>query len=106
PTSGRLTFAPGETLALAPVSVLPDALDEVNPETAYVFISNAINTTIVRGRGAISITDNDPAPPGSPTVSVGDVTVTEGSGAATFTVTLSAPSANAVMVNYQSLNGT
>jgi M6 family metalloprotease-like protein len=47
--------------------------------------------------------------PGSPSLSINDVTVTEGNSGttvATFAVTLSAPSASTVTVNYATANGT
>ena len=67
-----------------------DALDEIN-ETFFVDLSSATNATIADRQAVGTITDDD-APP---TVSVGDVTVTEGdagTATATFTVTLNAPS--------------
>ena len=43
---------------------------------------------------------------GAPTLSINDVTVNEGAGTATFTVTLSAPSGLPVTVSYTTANGT
>jgi probable HAF family extracellular repeat protein len=50
-----------------------------------------------------------PTEAGTPTVSIGDVTVTEGNAGTTeavFTVTLSAPASEEVTVNFDSVNGT
>jgi probable HAF family extracellular repeat protein len=50
-----------------------------------------------------------PVPAGTPTVSIGDVTVTEGNAGTTtavFTVTLSAPASGPVTVNFTTANGT
>ena len=71
------------------VLVNGDLLDEAN-ETFFVNLSNPSNVTIADGQGVGTITDNDPLP----TVSVNDVTVTEGNGgtvAATFTLTPQRP---------------
>ncbi len=50
----------------------------------------------------VTIVDDDPAP----AMAIGDVTVTEAAGAATFTVTLSAASGQLVSVTYATANGT
>jgi probable HAF family extracellular repeat protein len=50
-----------------------------------------------------------PVPAGTPTVNIGDVTVTEGNAGTTnavFTVTLSAPASGPVTVNFTTANGT
>ncbi|MFN8062863.1 MAG: Calx-beta domain-containing protein [Vicinamibacterales bacterium] len=102
--SGTLTFAPGVTTQQVSVSVLGDTLDEAD-ETFTVALSSAGNATILDATGVGTIVDNDP----TPTLSIGDVTVTEGNFftvTATFTVTLSAPSGRAVTVNYATANGT
>jgi hypothetical protein len=60
---------------------------------------------------AVAHNDGDWAPPTPPppSIAIGDVTITEGNAgtrAATFTVTLSAPSAQPVTVQYATANGT
>ena len=65
-----------------------DQLDEAN-ETYFVNLSNPTNATISDGQGLGTITDDDPPP----SLSVDDVTVTEGNAGevnATFTVSLNA----------------
>jgi hypothetical protein len=96
--SGSLTIAAGATSATIAITVNGDVLDEVN-ETFTVALSNPANATIADGSGLGTITDDD-APP---TVSVDDVSVTEGNAGtttATFTVSLSAASAKTVTVGW------
>jgi hypothetical protein len=86
------------------VLVHGDTLDEGN-ETFSLNLSNPSNVTIADGIGVGTITDDD----AQPTLSVNNVTVTEGdSGAvnATFTVSLSAASGLNVTVDYATADGT
>ena len=86
------------------VTVNGDTLDEAN-ETYLVTLSNPTNATILDGQGLGTITDDDTPP----TVSVNDVTVTEGNSGnvnATFNVSLSTASGQAVSVNYATADGT
>ncbi|TXT36917.1 MAG: Calx-beta domain-containing protein, partial [Planctomycetota bacterium] len=98
---GTLTFAPGETSKTIAVQVLGDLLDELN-ETFVVNLSGATGAILADNRGIGTILDNDP----TPTLSINDVTVTEGQPSAMFTVTLSAASSRAVTVRYFTVNGT
>jgi Calx-beta domain len=61
PASGTLTFAPGQTTAHVVVLIKGDALDEPD-ETVFVQLSGAKYATIDRGRAALTIVDDDPAP--------------------------------------------
>ncbi len=91
-----LTFAPGQTTKVFVVTVNGDTLDEAN-ETFTVGLSGATNATISDNSGLGTITDDD-APP---SLSINDVTVTEGNSgtvSASFTVSLSAASGQTVMV--------
>ena len=102
--SGTLTFTPGQTTKTVTVLVNGDLLDEAN-ETFFVNLSNPSNVTIADGQGVGTITDNDPLP----TVSINDVTVTEGNGGtvnATFTLTLNLPSGRNLSVDYATADGT
>ena len=102
--SGTLTFTPGQTTKTVTVPVNGDLLDEAN-ETFFVNLSNPSNATIADGQGLGTITDDDPLP----TVSIDDVTVTEGNSGtvdATFTVTPRRPAAGAVTVDYATADGT
>ena len=103
-TSGTLTFTPGTTTQQVSVVVAGDVLDEAD-ETFQVRLSAAVNATIAKGTGVGTILDNDP----TPTAVINDVTITEantGTRAMTFTVTLSAPSGQAITIAYATADGT
>jgi large repetitive protein len=73
-------------------------------ETYFVNLTNATNATISDNQGLGTITDDDIT-----SLAINDVTVTEGNSGttnATFTVTLSAPSAQVVTVNFATANNT
>jgi len=102
-TSGALTFAPGEVEKPVVVLVNGDTVDEPQ-ETYFLDISNVQNATVSSSRGNGFIVDDD-----GPTVSVNDVAVTEGNAgtkAATFTLTLSGPSVEAIAVRVITTSGT
>jgi len=102
--SGSVSFAPGSTSQAVDVTVNGDLLDEAD-ETFLVNLGNPVNATIADGQGQGTITDDD----GSPALSIGDVTVTEGSTGTTtavFTVTLDAPSGQTVTVDFATADGT
>jgi hypothetical protein len=61
PGSGTLTFAPGVTSARLAIEIKGDALDEPD-ETFSVDLSSPEHATIDRGRAAVTIVDDDPAP--------------------------------------------
>jgi hypothetical protein len=101
--SGTLTFNPGETDKVINVTVKDDLIDETN-ETFFVNLSNPSGATVARGQATVTIFDND-----GPTVSINDVSASEGQARTTdfvFTVSLSAPSPQDVSVNYSTANGT
>ena len=103
-TSGTVNFAAGETTKQVTVLVNGDLLDEAN-ETFFLNLSNAANATIADGQGLGTITNDD----GQPSLSVNDVTVTEGDSgttSATFTVTLAPASGQNVSVDYSTADGT
>ena len=102
--STQLTFTPGQTSKDVTVAVVGDTTDEVN-ETFFVNLSGASNATINDGQGVGTINDDD----GSPSLSIGDVTVTEGNAGtinATFTVSLLPASGQTVTVNYSTSDNT
>jgi hypothetical protein len=101
--SGSKTIAAGSTTTTLTVTVNGDAVDEAN-EAFGITLSNPGNATIADGSGLGTITDDDAAP----TVSVDDVSVTEGNAGtttATFTVTLSAASGQAVTFDWATAAG-
>jgi hypothetical protein len=61
PSSGTLTFGPRQTSARIVVLIKGDALDEP-AETFFVDLSAASFASIERGRGTVTIVDDDPAP--------------------------------------------
>lgn len=102
-TSGAVTFAPGEVEKPVVVLVNGDTVDE-QQETYFLDISNVQNATVSSSRGNGFIVDDD-----GPTISINDVTVTEGNSgtkAATFTLTLSGPSVEAIAVRVITTPGT
>ena len=97
------TIAAGSTTTTFTVTVNGDTVDEAN-ETYGITLSNPGNATIADGSGLGTITDDDAAP----TLSVNDVTITEGNAGttmATFTVTLSTASGQAVMFDWATSAG-
>jgi uncharacterized delta-60 repeat protein len=104
-TSGTLNFADGDTMKTFTIPILEDSIDEPN-ESVSVFLNGSTGSGLVGSPSfaQLTITDNDEPP----TVSIGDVVLTEGnagSKAATFTLTLSAASGFSVSVNYATANG-
>jgi hypothetical protein len=102
-TSGTLTFNPGDTIKSITVALMGDNIDETN-ETYVVNLSNPTNSSIAAAQGVGTILDDD-----GPTMSIGSAVVTEGNVGITnavFTVTLSAPSVQDVLVRYATADGT
>ena len=102
-TSGTLTFAVGEVEKPVVVLVNGDTVDETQ-ETFFLDISNVQNATVGSSRGTGFINDDD-----GPTISINDVSITEGNAgtkAATFTLTLSGPSVEAIAVRATTTEGT
>ena len=109
PTDGQgegyaIGIQAGATSGQITVAVQGDTLDELN-ETFSVVLSNPQGATIGDATGVATIIDDD----ASPSVSIGDVTVTEGnSGTVTaqFTVQLTVGSGRTVTVDWATANGT
>ncbi|MDP8943728.1 MAG: hypothetical protein M3N16_06390, partial [Actinomycetota bacterium] len=99
-----LAFAPGQTQKTIDVPVLGDDRDE--PTEAFrVALSSALNATLEKSAGVVTIVDNDP----QPRISVTDVRVDEGnSGAreAVFTVSLTNTSDSPISVRYATADET
>ena len=102
--SGQLTIPARALSGTISVPVRGDLLDESN-ETYLVTLSGVTGATILRGVATGTVTDDD----GGPSLTIGDVTVTEGDTGTTnavFTVSLSAASGQTVTVTYATANGT
>lgn len=103
--SGTLTFLPGETSKTVDVQVEDDALDE-DDEGFSVSLADPVNASIADAQSAGLVLDDDP----TPSLSVGDVTVTEGNPPGTttaqFTVSLSAESGRTVTAAWTTADGT
>ncbi|MEH2062181.1 MAG: DUF4347 domain-containing protein, partial [Nostoc sp.] len=110
-SSGTLNFAVGETTKTITADVLSDNTFELN-EDITVTLSNPNlttapeNSTITNSSATVSIINDD----NQPTISISDVSVTEGNTGTTtnanFTITLSNPSFQQVSVNYNTNDGT
>jgi hypothetical protein len=108
--SGTITFADGEAFKTIVVPIVGDVNREVTEQFSLT-LSGATGGLLtganVEGKVTVTgtITDNDPVP----AVSIGDVSIVEGDGGtklATFTVTLSAKSHEAISVGYATADGT
>jgi uncharacterized repeat protein (TIGR01451 family) len=105
-SGGTLIFASGVTTQTFNVPITDDNLDE-GDETVQLTLSNVTGTGSLGAPATVTLTltDND----ASPTLSINDVSVTEGNSGTTsavFTVSLSAPSGLPVSVGYQTADGT
>jgi Calx-beta domain/FG-GAP-like repeat len=101
---GTLTIPAGQTSGTITVLVNGDVVAEPN-EVFFVNLSSPTNATIADGEGTGTIVNDDLA---LPTLSIGDVTITEGNAgtmAASFAVTLSAASSQPVTVAYTTADG-
>ena len=103
--SGTITFNPGETSKVISIGVIGDNKAETN-ETFSVNLSAATNAAIADNLAVSTIIDDD----NQPTISISDVSVTEGNTATTtnanFTISLSNPSSQQITVNYNTSDGT
>ncbi|HXG10778.1 MAG TPA: Calx-beta domain-containing protein, partial [Gemmataceae bacterium] len=102
--TASLFFGAGQTSQTITVPVLGDTLDE-DDETFFVNLSNPFRAILADGQGQGTIIDNDP----EPSLTIGEVTVTEGDSSAVqavFTVSLDAPSGRTVTVAFATENGT
>ena len=96
--SGTLTFTAGQTTKNITVAVVSDSIDE-NDEIMVVNLSALTGATFLSTQGLGRILDDD----ANPTLTIGDVTLSEGnagSSNAVFNVSLSAASPNPVTVSF------
>ncbi|WP_181883661.1 putative Ig domain-containing protein [Sphingorhabdus pulchriflava] len=98
------TIPAGSSTYIFTVLLNGDTLNEPS-ESYFVNVTSAVNAVVVDGQGVGTITNDDPLP----SLSINDVSVTEGNAGtvnAVFTVNLSAASGQTVAVNYATANGT
>jgi hypothetical protein len=98
PTSGSVTFNPGETTKPLTIQVVGDALAEPT-ETFTVTLQPPGSVGVVNGTATGTILDND----GTATLTIADVAVVEGNSGtttATFIVTMAPASGQVVTVQY------
>jgi glucose/arabinose dehydrogenase len=103
-TSGTATITPGLLATTVNVPVIGDTTFEPN-ETFLVNLTSPTNATISDNQGTGTITNDD----AEPTISITDVSVTEGNAGTTtagFTVSLSNASSQTITVNYAMADGT
>ena len=102
--TGTLTFDPGATTESVAVKVNGDNTFEPN-EGFTINLSSPTNASITDAIGAGTITNDD----AQPTISIADVTASEGNSGTTnfvFTLSLSNPSYQTITVNRQTQDGT
>ncbi len=98
---GEVTLAPGETTATVPVTIVSDLIDE--PDEPFTLTLTGADGAVLADAGGVgTILDNDDPP----LVSIGDVTVEESAGSATFLLTLTAPSSFDITVGYLTADAT
>ncbi len=100
---GTLTFAPGQTQQIVSVPVLGDTLAEPE-ESLTVTLANPHGATLGAAMATLTIGNDDVA---GPTLSIGDVTTSEGSVGSkslTFTLSLSPASPSSVSVDYATID--
>ncbi|MDB9467245.1 Calx-beta domain-containing protein, partial [Dolichospermum circinale CS-539/09] len=102
---GTVNFAAGVSSATVTVTPTDDNIFE-GTETAILTLATGAGYILGTTTSAtVNITDNDP----QPSISINDVSVTEGNSGttnATFTLTLSHPSSQPITVNYATADGT
>nr|MDQ3330494.1 FG-GAP-like repeat-containing protein [Planctomycetota bacterium] len=97
--SGTVTFGPGETSKTITITIRGDLDVEAN-ETFFVTLSNATGGATLPAPVATGTIVNDD----TPSISISDPVVTEGSGNATFVITLSKAVNSPVTVTYTTAN--
>ena len=110
PAVGTLTFTPGQTSKTVNVAVNGDTLVELD-EQITLTLSAPVNATIAdsSATGTIRNDDVDQTPTTPPSVSIADLSVTEGNGEHShfmFVASLSKASTGTVTVTYTTSNGT
>lgn len=103
-TSGSLTFLAGQTSATVDVGVYGDGVYEGN-ETFDLTLSAPVNGDVSDGTGVGTITEDEAVP----ALAIDDTSVTEGkvgTTTASFTLSMTTPSATTVSVGWATADGT
>ncbi len=103
PVSGTLTFSPGSRTQTIAVPIVGDTVDEPT-ETFLVDLSGAENAVLTDAQALATLTNDDFS-----FLWISEAAALEREGASTeavFTVTLSTPSSQTVLVDYESSDGT
>jgi len=103
--TGRLTFAPGESVKTVEVPILNDGLAEGRERFSLV-LSNASSASIADAQATAEIAANDAAAAAQPGIVVRDSVVGEGDGFVDIEVQLTAPSIDTVSVAYRTADYT
>ena len=108
--TGTLVFAPGQTVQTVRVYAYGDYDDELD-ESLFLELRNPVHAGFGGGNASISATGwvlDDDGVGVNRSLAVADAELREGPGGryAVFGVELSAPSASAITLNYQTVNGT
>ncbi len=105
--SGTIDFAPGETQQTIVITVFGDDNVELD-ETFDVQISSPVHATLGNATAVVTITGNDPIPPGSAVLNVSGASVREGAlgttRVLTFTIVRSGETTTAVDVDFATTN--
>lgn len=97
PSSGTLTFAPGEQLKFIAVPLLNDSVDDPDVETIPLLLENPVNATLGLAQATLNVVDDDPLP----NISFAAVTYTTAENVAPqITVQLDRPSGKVFAVGY------
>lgn len=104
PKINTITFNPGEQTQKITIPIADDSKYEPN-EAFFVNLTNPVHASITDAQGKGIINDND----SKPTISINNVTVTEGNSGATsanFTISLSHPSYQPISISYVTADNT
>ena len=104
-TTGTLSFAPGDTVQTITVPITDDAVREP-AETFTLRLDSPTGATVADGDATLTIGSSDGLVAASPLLSAADTSVTEADGFADTVVTLGAPAATPVTVNFGPQNQT
>jgi alpha-tubulin suppressor-like RCC1 family protein len=101
-SSGQLVIPPGQTTGTIQIPLINDGISESN-EIFYLDFSNPTQATLGTTQAQETIVDDDDD---DVNISVNDVTVSENSGSAVFTISISKVSIHDVQVSWTTANGT